>query len=65
MSECSVSLAFLIVSFHSGEGRGQIIVQAEEVQDSKFTVHMQLSASKLDKKDFFGKVSKYLMLSHC
>ena len=32
-------------------------MQAEEVQDSKFTVHMQLSASKLDKKDFFGKVS--------
>ena len=39
-----------------GEVRGQIIVQAEEVQESKFTVQMQLSASKLDKKDLFGKV---------
>ena len=37
-------------------------MQAEEVQDSKFTVHMQLSASKLDKKDFFGKVSHLSMI---
>lgn len=40
----------------SGASRGQIIIVAEEVQDSKFTIHMQLEASKLDKKDFFGKV---------
>jgi hypothetical protein len=32
------------------------MIVAEEVQDSKFTIHMQLAASKLDKKDFFGKV---------
>ena len=40
-----------------GDPRGQITILAEEVQDSKFTIHMQLSASKLDKKDLFGKVS--------
>ena len=40
-----------------GEARGQITILAEEVQDSKFTIHMQLSASKLDKKDLFGKVN--------
>lgn len=40
----------------SGASRGQIIILAEEVQDSKFTIHMQLSATKLDKKDLFGKV---------
>lgn len=39
-----------------GATRGQISIVAEEVQDSKFTIHMQLAASKLDKKDFFGKV---------
>ena len=43
-----------------GQVRGQIIVQPEEVQESKFTVQMQLSASKLDKKDLFGKV--YMVL---
>ena len=42
---------------HIGAARGQIIIQTEEVQESKFTVQMQLSASKLDKKDLFGKVS--------
>ena len=48
---------------YSGEIRGQIIVQAEEVQDSKFVVQMQLSASKLDKKDLFGKVSKVTLVT--
>lgn len=47
--------------FHSfkGEPRGSISITAEEVQDSKFEVKMQLSGSKLDKKDFFGKVSNF------
>ncbi len=36
---------------------GKIVIQAEEIQDSKYTITMQLSATKLDKKDFFGKVS--------
>ena len=36
---------------------GKIHLMAEELQDNKFDVHVQLSASKLDKKDFFGKVS--------
>ena len=37
--------------------RGTITVQAEEVQDSKFSITMQLAANKLDKKDLFGKVA--------
>ena len=32
-------------------------MQAEEVQESKSVIQMRLSASKLDKKDLFGKVS--------
>ena len=39
-----------------GASRGEIVILAEEVQDSKYTIAMQLSASHLDKKDFFGKV---------
>ena len=45
-----------------GVTRGTISVVAEEMQDSKFDVTMQLSAVKLDKKDFFGKVVYTL---HC
>lgn len=41
---------------HVGKPRGNIIIGAEEIEDSKFEVTLQLSASKLDKKDFFGKV---------
>ena len=39
------------------EPRGKITLQTEEVADSKYTISFQLSATKLDKKDFFGKVS--------
>ena len=39
-----------------GASRGEIVIVAEEVQDSKYNIVMQLSASHLDKKDFFGKV---------
>ena len=39
-----------------GAPRGEIVIIAEEVQDSKYNIAMQLSASHLDKKDFFGKV---------
>ena len=39
-----------------GASRGEIVIIAEEVQDSKYNIAMQLSASHLDKKDFFGKV---------
>ena len=41
----------------SAASRGKLTVEAEEVQDSKYTITMQLSAAKVDKKDFFGKVS--------
>ena len=44
---------------HAGAPRGKIRLQTEEVADSKFSIIQQLSASKLDKKDFFGKVSEY------
>ena len=43
-----------------GAPRGKIKLQTEEVADSKFSIALQLSASKLDKKDFFGKVSKLI-----
>ena len=33
-----------------------ISIVAEELEDSKYDITMQLSATKLDKKDFFGKV---------
>ena len=36
---------------------GFVHVVAEEVADSKYDVMMELYAKKLDKKDFFGKVS--------
>ena len=48
---------------HIGAARGKITIQAEEVGDSKFTIQMQLSASKLDKKDFFGKVYTCILCS--
>jgi len=48
-----------------GASRGQIMIQAEEVQDSKYNIHMQLSASKLDKKDFFGKVCVCVCVHVC
>lgn len=41
----------------AGTPRGQIYMTAEEMQDSKFNIQLQFSASNLDKKDFFGKVS--------
>ena len=43
-----------------GQPRGNILISAEEIEDSKFEVNLQLSASKLDKKDFFGKVNMYM-----
>ena len=36
--------------------RGKIHFVAEELQDNKFDIHFELSASKLEKKDLFGKV---------
>ena len=43
---------------HTGNSRGKIVIRVEEVQDSKFNIEMHLTATKLDKKDFFGKVRK-------
>ncbi|XP_019852495.1 PREDICTED: copine-9-like isoform X2 [Amphimedon queenslandica] len=48
---------------HKGEPRGGIRITVEEVQDSKFDVTLQLSASKLDKKDFFGKSDPFFVIS--
>ena len=46
-----------------GASLGKITIQAEEVQDSKYSITMQLSATKVDKKDFFGKVCKHDKMS--
>ena len=35
---------------------GKVHIQGEEVADNKFDISLQLAASNLDKKDFFGKV---------
>ena len=47
----------LACTIFTGASRGKITLQTEEVADSKFNIAMRLSATKLDKKDFFGKVS--------
>lgn len=41
---------------NAGAPRGKIRLQTEEVPDSKYSISLQLSATKLDKKDLFGKV---------
>ena len=46
----------VVPSYLPGAPTGKITIQAEEVQDSKFIVDFELSATKLEKKDFFGKV---------
>ena len=48
--------AIVIPSSSPGAPSGKITIQAEEVQDSKFILNFELSATKLEKKDFFGKV---------
>jgi len=35
---------------------GFLHITGEEIEESKFDIYMKLYASKLDKKDFFGKV---------
>ena len=55
----SLSFLFFALVFTSsspGNPAGKITIQAEEVQDSKFVVDFELSATKLEKKDLFGKV---------
>lgn len=52
----SVSFNESTVHLLPGAPRGKIRLQTEEVADSKYSISLQLSASKLDKKDFFGKV---------
>ncbi|KAL5473575.1 hypothetical protein EMCRGX_G028072 [Ephydatia muelleri] len=46
-----------------GNPAGKITIQAEEVQDSKFVVDFELSATKLEKKDFFGKSDPYIEIA--
>ncbi|XP_076469076.1 copine-8-like [Babylonia areolata] len=45
-----------------GGGQGQITVRCEEVSTTKDEVTLQLAATKLDKKDFFGKSDPFLLL---
>ena len=49
-------LRYCLSSSSPGHPAGTITVQAEEIQDSKFILDFQLSATKLEKKDLFGKV---------
>ena len=37
--------------------RARVHVQAEDVQDSNYTIIMQMYCTDLEKKDFFGKVT--------
>ena len=39
-------------------------IQAEDVQDSNYTIIMQLYCTNLEKKDLFGKVSKTSTIVH-
>ena len=39
-----------------GNPAGTITIQAEEVRNSEFLMYFELSATKLEKKDLFGKV---------
>ena len=41
---------------------GFVNISGEEVEESKFDIAMQMYAKKLDKKDFFGKVHKIVVL---
>ena len=44
---------FIVGSQYSGN----VHINGEEIEESKHIVHMQMYATDLDKKDFFGKVS--------
>ena len=59
-SEFHLNLLFF-VQLLPGKPRGDIIIAAEEVADTKFEITLQLSATNLDKKDFFGKVSLHVI----
>jgi hypothetical protein len=38
-----------------GKPAGSITIRAQEIKDNKFIYKLSLSATDLDKKDFFGK----------
>ena len=70
LRHCSNNNLYNFINTTIGKARGNIIIGAKEIEDSKFEVTLQLSAAKLDKKDFFGKVQKSLVYkinnnSHC
>ena len=50
-------LCYCPPSSSPGKPAGIITIHSEEVRNSNFIVDFQLSATKLDKKDVFGKVS--------
>ena len=60
-SEFHLNLFLFFVQLLPGKPRGDIIIAAEEVADTKFEITLQLSATNLDKKDFFGKVSLHVI----
>ncbi|KAL5473582.1 hypothetical protein EMCRGX_G028082 [Ephydatia muelleri] len=46
-----------------GNPAGTITIQAEEVRNSEFVVYFELSATKLEKKDLFGKSDPYIEIA--
>jgi len=46
-----------------GVSRGELSVRAEEILQNRDTLFLQFSASKLDKKDFFGKSDPFFTFS--
>lgn len=52
----TVGLHVLFMYAGMSRARGKIHLMAEELQDNKFDIHFELAASKLEKKDLFGKV---------
>ncbi len=42
------------LTYGNHKNRGSVIVRSEEVSNSSGIIQFKLSASKLDKKDFFG-----------
>eukprot|EP00731_Ephydatia_muelleri_P028938 Em0020g582a len=46
-----------------GNPAGTITIQAEEVRNSEFLMYFELSATKLEKKDLFGKSDPYIEIA--
>ncbi|XP_021936016.1 copine-8-like isoform X2 [Zootermopsis nevadensis] len=61
ISNGKVQLPLSLTGTGTTEGRGHMIIIAEELAALKDEVIMQFSGTKLDKKDFFGKSDPFLV----